>query len=245
MVRGKRKTCTVRRKQKLGAGWLLLPLVAGLPIAVFLAWREEKPQMSAPMPHEALGGDSAPAVVEALPGTNPREESPAQPLPTTDAGVQGVPPPSDTPAAPAEAVLDSAQAATSPSSMAETSPQSGPPPPQKLDWAEIATRPARWPAHTRTKIPVEFPITVGGQRSGSTRVPSGASVRVVKILEDGVEIAFAEYSTKVPFDQTTLAEQMGNGVSDSPADPAVPDRAAPLPKVPAPPKANAGAPAHD
>ncbi len=198
--------------------------------------------MSAPMPHEAPGGSSEPAVVEAMPGTNPREESPAQALPTSDSGAQGAPPPSDMPAAPAEAIPNTAQEVKLPSSMAEESVQSGSPPPQKLDWAEIATRPARWPAHTRTKIPVEFPITVGGQRSGSTRVPSGASVRVVKILEDGVEIAFAEYSTKVAFDQTTLAEQIENGVSDSPAAAAAADRAAPVPKVPAPPEAKVGAP---
>ena len=83
--------------------------------------------------------------------------------------------------------------------------------PQKLNWADIAASPERWPSQTRLKAPVDFPISVGGKLSGSIRVPPGTGVKVVKIAKDGAEIVFAEYSAKVAFDQTTLDEQIIDG----------------------------------
>ena len=81
------------------------------------------------------------------------------------------------------------------------------------------------------KTPVDIAIFVGGKRSGSVRIPPGTNVKVVKILEDGAEIAFAEYSAKVALDQTTLGEQIVNPSSDARPDPLVAERPAAAPKV--------------
>ncbi len=56
-------------------------------------------------------------------------------------------------------------------------------------------------------------------------------MKVVKILEDGAEIAFAEFSAKVALDQTTLGEQIGNPSPGTRPDPQVAERPAAAPKV--------------
>ena len=89
------------------------------------------------------------------------------------------------------------------------------------------------------KAPADFPISVEGKASGSTRVPAGTSVKVVKIAPDGVEVAYAEYSAKVSLDQTTLSEQLLAAASDpQPASPAIeaPPKPLQLPQAAATPR---------
>jgi hypothetical protein len=86
------------------------------------------------------------------------------------------------------------------------------------------------------KAPVDFPISVDGRRSGSTRLPAGTSVKVVKITEDGAEVAYAEYTAKVGLDQTTLAEQISAPPSESQP---VAQAVEPSPKPAQPPQAAA------
>ncbi|MFA7343047.1 MAG: hypothetical protein WC003_01970 [Terrimicrobiaceae bacterium] len=230
----------MRRKQSLGTGWLLIPLVLGLPIAVFLAWKDQGPPVPPGMPREVRSGGSGAAVADAVPGAGVRAEAPSEPLPAVEVDVRGTLPPKGIPDVAAVVLPEAPKPETSTASANENPPPPASPPVQDIDWAEIATRPARWPAQTRTKAPVDFPITVEGRRSGSTRVPAGASVKVVKILEDGVEIAFAEYSSKVAFDQTTLGEQVGSPPQDNRTAPRVTEPATPAPKAepPAPPKSD-------
>ena len=236
MVSAQKKIAAVRRKQRLGAGWLLLPLVAGLPIAVFFAWKDQKPPVPPPLAHEVRNPGSDVAIVEATPGSNvgvvaPPEAAPAAPE------VQSPVPPQGAPEESATTMPEPPKPEASAAS-AGAIPQPAAPTPPKIDWAEIATRPARWPAQTRTKTPVDFAIFVGGKRSGSIRIPAGTNVKVVKILEDGAEIAFAEYSAKVALDQTTLGEQIGNPSSESRPETRVAERPTPASKVEAaaPPK---------
>jgi len=199
---GKWKTFPVRRKERLGLGWLLLLLVAGLPVAVFLAWKEQNPLLA---PSETRTNTPAAAGMGTVPGKTPVEPSPAQ----TAAPNTAVPS-----AEPESPPTKSESASSKPKSMPASTPvPSEAPPTPKLDWAEIAASPERWPVQTRTRSPVDFPISVGGKLSGSTRVPPGTSVKVVKITEDGAEVAFSESSVKVDFDQTTLDEQLMNGES--------------------------------
>lgn len=206
MARRKRKTLLVRHKQSLGFGWLLLLLVAGLPIAVFLAWKEPPP-----VPREARSRSSADA--ETMSGTNVHEEPAPESAPAPKAEVQSTPPAQPIPVAPSP-TPEVPQPEALPASTVE-SPQ----PPQMLDWAEIATRPARWPAQTQLKAAVDFPIFVGSKRSGSTRISAGTRVKVVKISEAGVDISFGEFTTMVALDQTTLGEQMIEAQSDSKTSP--------------------------
>ncbi|MEI8312968.1 MAG: hypothetical protein WCH98_19655, partial [Verrucomicrobiota bacterium] len=161
---------------------------------------------------------------------------PAGVQPATGAEAQSAHPPKGAPDATAAVMPEPPQPEAPADPTGKNPLPPAPPPPQNIDWAEIATRPARWPAQTRTKSAVDFPITVGGKRSGATRVPAGANVKVVKIMEDGVEIAFAEYSTTVALDQTTLGEQIENPPAETQPVPQVPERIAPAPKAPAPPK---------
>lgn len=220
----------VRRKQRLGLSWLLLLPLAGLPIAVFLAWKEPVPPPPRPVTSEARTSSPDAGNVEALP---PAEETTGSVAPE----VVPAPPAEDQTAAPPEIAV-SAHDALPPKPEAPAPSVEGNPPqpataqPPVLDWAEIAGRPGRWPAQTRMKAPVDFPITVDGRRSGSTRVPAGTSVKVVKIAEDGVEVAYAEYSAKVALDQTTLAEQISAPPSESQV-------AEPSPKPTQPPQAAA------
>ena len=156
MRRGKWKTFSVRRKQRLGLGWLLLLLVVGLPVTVFLAWKEQKP-----LPARSETRNSIPDVsgLGAVPSNPPEESSPAQtPAPNTAApdavpemSPAEVPPKAPEPASPKPEVT----AAPTPA------PAEAPPTP-KLVWAEIAASSDRWPAQTRMTAPVDFPISVGG-----------------------------------------------------------------------------------
>ena len=196
----------VRRKQSFGLGWLLLPLVAGLPIAVFLAWKEP-----APVPREDRGANSADA--QTMSGTNVHEEPAPELAAVSKAEVQSTPPAQPLPVAPSS-TPEAPQPEALPASKSES-----PAPPQMLDWAEIAARPARWPAQTRLRAAVDFPIFIGSKRSGSTRVPAGARVNVVKISEAGAEVAFGEFSTMVALDQTSLGEQMTVAQPDSKTSP--------------------------
>jgi len=158
-------------------------------------------------------------------------------MPSPSTGVSGAEP--EKPTAEASPTVPE-PVSTKPQVKAASTPVSSsePPPPQKMDWAEISASPEKWPSQTRLKAPVDFPISVGGKRSGSTRVPPGTSVRILKITEEGAEIAFAEYTAKVPCDQTTLEEQMKNGESRSepqtvnkpPAPVTAPKTVATLPK---------------
>ncbi|MCK9589433.1 MAG: hypothetical protein WC076_09685 [Terrimicrobiaceae bacterium] len=168
----------MRRKQRLGLGWMLLLPVIGLPIAVFLAWKE--PVANPPLPpavrHETRNAGGA--GVETMPGDDIRgENAPAPASEIPSAVPPEVPPdPSSIPGPPSPQPEALAVAPTS-----ENPPPPATPPPPMLDWAEIATRPAQWPPQTQTKVPVDFPISVEGKRSGSTRIPAGANVKVVKI----------------------------------------------------------------
>ena len=232
MGRGKWKTFPVRRKQRLGLGWLLLLLVVGLPVAVFLAWKEQNPL---PAISESRKISSDAPVMEAVPAAPPEESSPAEtPAPKTavpDAGPEKSP--AEVPSKTPEPVSQKPEARAA---SASTPAPSEAPPTAKLDWAKIAASPELWPVQTRMKSSVDFPISVGGKPSGSTRVPPGTVVKIVKITEDGAEIAFAESSAKVAFDQTTLGDQVMNGesrpvlptVEKSPA-PAQPPRPAATP----------------
>lgn len=211
---------------------LLLPVI-GLPIAVFLAWKE--PVANPPLPpavrHETRNAGGA--WVETMPGDDIRGENAPAPAPESPSAVPPeVPPdPSSIPGPPSPQPEALAVAPTS-----ENPPPPATPPPPMLDWAEIATRPAQWPPQTQTKVPVDFPISVEGKRSGSTRIPAGANVKVVKISQDGAEIAFAEYSTKVALDQTTLGEQMASNPPSVPQVPEQPSEPLPSQKADAPPK---------
>lgn len=201
----------VRRKQRLGLSWLLLLPLAGLPIAVFLAWKEPVPPPPRPVTREArptvpdAGEVEAPHPAEEVAGSVAPEAVPAPPVAVESAPLSEI-------SATVPASLTPAQEAP-PTSGNEAPSQPAAP---AMDWAEIASRPGRWPAQTRMKAPVDFPISVDGKRSGSTRVPAGASVKVVRIAADGVEVAYAEYSAKVALDQTTLAEQLSAPQSESP-----------------------------
>ena len=157
------------------------------------------------------------ANAETLPtGENAVGRGTPEVVPEMPAEVPGTARPEIAATAPAPDSLPPQQHNPAPS-RGEYPPQPATPLTPKMDWEEIASRPGRWPAQTRMKAPVDFPISVGGKRSGSTRVPAGASVKVVKIAGDGVEIAYAEYSAKVALDQTTLAEQMSAPESESPS----------------------------
>lgn len=223
----------MRHKQRLGAAWLLLPLVAGLPIAVFLSWKEQKPPAQSSAAAVQRSGDAATRVPEISPDAT--LEKPADAQPEADAEAPGPAKPARPPNVPVPAKrVPDVVPAPRPETPQEEKPAEtvnqippAPAPPRNIDWAEIAIRPARWPTQTRTKVPVDFPITVDGKRSGATRVPAGANVKVVKILEDGVEVAFAEYSTKVDFDQTTVAEQVVSPPSRPEQAPQAPERPAP------------------
>ena len=220
-----------RRKQRSGLGWLLLLLILGLPAAVFLAWKEQNP-----LPARRETENPSSTGLGTLPGENVREESSPAQTPVPRAGVPGAEP-GKSPVSAASTIPEPTPPKP-PVKVASTPAPPEPPPPQKLNWAEIAANPERWPSQTLLKAPVDFPISVGGKRSGSTRVPPGTSVKVVKITGEGAEIAFAEYTAKVPCDQTTLEEQMKSGESRTqpqtaekpPAPMAAPKAAATPPK---------------
>ena len=212
MARRRRKTLFVRRKQRLGLSWLLLLPLAGLPIAVFLAWREPAPQPPRPVTREAQSSKPDAGNRETLPAVENPTGSVPEILPAAPPEVQSAAPPEI-----AVTVPDSLPPKPEVPAPArdENLPQPAAPQAQALDWAEIASRPGRWPAQTRMKAPVDFPISVDGKKSGATRLPAGTSLKVVKIAEDGVEVAYAEYTAKVALDQTTLAEQISAPPSES------------------------------
>jgi hypothetical protein len=173
-------------------------------------------------------------IVETMPAVeNPVEGASPAVVPAPPAEVQSAAPPEIAVTVPDS--LPQKPEAPAPSGDANP-PQPATPQTPLLDWAEIAIRPGRWPAQTRMKAPVDFPISVDGKRSGSTRVPAGTSVKVVKIAEDGVEVAYAEYSAKVALDQTTLAEQISMPPSESQP---VAQASEPAPKPAQPPQAAA------
>ena len=220
----------MRRKESFGLGWLLLLLVVGLPVAVFLAWKEQNPLLA---PSETRNNTPDVAGMGTVPEKNQVQPSPAQ----TAAPNTAVPG-----AEPKIPPTKSEPVSSIPKAMPASTPTpSGAPPTPKLDWAEIAASPERWPVQTRTRTPVDFPISVGGKLSGSTRVPPGTSVKVVKITGEGAEVAFSESSVKVAFDQTTLDEQLMNGES-RPAPPTAGKSSgpAPAPKPAATPPKNDG-----
>ncbi|MFZ4780438.1 MAG: hypothetical protein ACOYM3_34220, partial [Terrimicrobiaceae bacterium] len=203
----------MRRKQRLGLSWLLLLPLAGLPIAVFLAWREPAPPPPRPVTREAQSSRPDAGNGETVPAAENPTGSVPKISPATPAEAQSAAPPEI-----AVTVPDSLPPKPEvPTPVRDENPPQQPATPQTqaLDWAEIASRPGRWPAQTRMKAPVDFPISVDGKRSGSTRLPAGTSVKVVKIAEDGVEVAYAEYTAKVTLDQTTLAEQISAPTSES------------------------------
>ena len=216
----------MRRKESLGLGWLLLLLVVGLPVTVFLAWKEQKP-LSAP---SETRNSAAPPDVGTMPEEHFQEESAPSQTPAPNTGTPGaepVKPPAET------AVAVPGPASKKPAARAVSTPApSEAPLPQKLNWADIAASPERWPSQTRLKAPVDFPISVGGKLSGSIRVPPGTSVKVVKIAKDRAEIVFAEYSAKVAFDQTTLDEQIMDG--ESRLEPKTAGKSAPPTQAPKP-----------
>ena len=188
MARRRRKTFRVRRKQRLGLGWLLLLPLAGLPLAVFFAWKEPLPPTPRPVMRDARTVSPDAANAETLPtGENAVGRGTPEVVPEMPAEVPGTARPEIAATAPAPDSLPPQQHNPAPS-RGEYPPQPATPLTPKMDWEEIASRPGRWPAQTRMKAPVDFPISVGGKRSGSTRVPAGASVKVVKIAGDGVEI---------------------------------------------------------
>ena len=226
----------MRHKERLGLGWLLVIPVVALPIAVYLAWKVPPAQSLLPSvaPVETIiPGEQS---VSLPPATEPKEAGVKPPESASGPFAEG---PTITPQEPAIAVPP-----VQPDTLAEKPAE--PPAPahlpaaQLVDWAEIANRPGRWPAQTRMKAPADFPISVQGKASGSTRVPAGTSVKVVRIDPNEVEVAYAEYSAKVPFDQTTLSEQLL-----APASEAAPAVAAPPPPKPAPPSQAAATPRND
>jgi hypothetical protein len=104
-----------------------------------------------------------------------------------------------------------------------STPVPAPLPQQPLDWADISKQPARWPAQTQLKKPVDFPLVAGSKTSGSVHAPKGTMVRVGNIAPDGVEIAYAQFRIKIPVGYTTLDEQLlvetpeGRGQGKAPA----------------------------
>ncbi|MCX6971520.1 MAG: hypothetical protein NTV93_15380 [Verrucomicrobia bacterium] len=224
----------MRRKQRLGLSWLLLLPLAGLPIAVFLAWKEPVPPPPRPVIRDSRSGSPETANADTMP---PGETTVESVTPAVDSATLA-----EVPSAAPQQIAVTAPDSPPPKPEVpagtgnDTPRQPATPPAPGLDWAEIASRPGRWPAQTRMKAPVDFPISVDGKRSGSTRVPAGTSVKVVKIAEDGVDVAYAEYSAKVALDQTTLAEQISAPPSES--QPVVP-AAQPSPKPAQPAQAAA------
>ena len=141
---------------------------------------------------------------------------------------------------PAEAAPATA-AAKPPVTSEPPTPEKGPAPepaPPVVDWPAVAQHPALWPAETQLKTPVEFPISVEGKTSGATRIPAGANVKVVKIAPDSAEVAFAEYTAVVAFEQTSLAEQLEGVALMEP-----PPETAPVRKLEKPPEAAEAKPA--
>ena len=198
-----RKLRIVRRKQRLGLGWLLLLLlIAGLPSVVFFAWRDQNPSLGNPSPpHSGNNPTDVEAVTPPVPAAATLPENP------TAAVVDS---PAEKNAAP-EMPSTTIEVQQKESAPLEKNEQAAAPPTEpsvKLDWAVIAANPGRWPARTKITAPVDFPISVDGHRAGSTRVPAGTEVKVEKILEKTVEITFAEYSATVSVDETTLSDQL-------------------------------------
>ncbi len=171
-----------------------------------------------------------------MPGGTPQEETAPASTPAPNTEVQTTAP-EMAPPDPAPASIPDATSPRPEPVVASSPPPAEALPPQKLDWAGIAASPELWPPQTRIKAPVDFPISVGGKWSGSTRVPPGTNVKVVKITPEEVEIAFAEYSAKVALEQTTLGEQI-TGIDTRPSPPTVEKSPVPAhsPKVAATPK---------
>ncbi len=211
--RGHKKTVGVRHKQRLGLGWLLLIPVAALPIAVYLAWKAPAPVSTPPPEARIEQSHSGPPLPE-----------PPEPAPVANQETAKVPETSSVPFAEGPTITPpeppgqhSTKASVPGTSVTkkEIPERTDPPKAPLIDWADIANRPGRWPAQTRMTAPADFPISVEGKASGSTRVPAGTSVKVVKIAPDGVQVAYAEYSAKVALDQTTLSEQLLAAASET------------------------------
>ncbi|MEI6084556.1 MAG: hypothetical protein WCS70_09675 [Verrucomicrobiota bacterium] len=64
-----------------------------------------------------------------------------------------------------------------------------------------------WPKEVALFEKVSFPITIGGQASGSAEIPAGTLVRVIDILTNGVRVAFGESATVLPMTATDLRER--------------------------------------
>lgn len=214
----------MRHKERRGLGWLLLIPVLVLPVAVYLSWkapvvsfpplepRKEDTQKEAESTSEASPVAVTKTVPEAVSGPRLEETSSPRAQPSEEPTA----PPSDESLTPKHHMEQPARPAE-PEAPAQATGG------QEVDWADIASQPGRWPAQTHLREAVDFPIRIEGKAAGSTRVPIGSGVKVLKIYPDGVEVAYAEYSVKLPFEQTTLGEQLLAEAADSP--PNVPAKA--------------------
>gem|GEM_PF-3104634 len=212
----------MRSKQKVRFWWLLLPLVAGLPVAVFLAERAGTQRSSAPAESEGL----APAV-PVPPSDEPLADEPEPAAPTPPARSKTAP---GEPSAPEIDV----PAAREPVVALPVEPLPEPKPAAQPDWTAVSRDRDRWPKQTRLTAAVSFPIVVGGKSSGSMQAPMGTEVAVTKITADLVEIAYADCRTSVPADRTTLGKQILEAGPLPAAEPATatptPDAAKPAPE---------------
>lgn len=228
----------MRRRQKLRLGWLLVPLIVGLPTVVFFVSqsRIESPAVSPAVADVLRSFESdTPEMVEHTGEAEPEA------LPENPALVSPEEPPMEAPRGnPSDALSPTPSPSVSPSKAANAEPAPAHPP--NPDWGRIAGNPESWPENTRLKVPVDFPITIGGKTSGATRVQPGTTVKVLKILPEGVDVGFAESSVRLEVEKTTLPEQLSEArdrQEKKPTEPRVPE---PSPSAPPQSKATSIAP---
>jgi hypothetical protein len=152
--------------------------------------------------------------------------------------VAATPVPATPPPATPEPVIVKATP-TPPPVVVATPPPATPPP---LDLAMVGRTPALWPKQVLLVQPATFPLSLNGRVIGEAKAPVGATVRVLRVYNQHVEVEYQNSRQFIPVASTDLMQRAlaafrANG-SVLPEAPAITEAPAPaMPAATPPPEA--------